>query len=482
MPDIILNDKFIKNILEDVHSPCSQSRFQEETDRFLFYNGQIQEIIKKAISKEFAKEETIKELCSRIIPINIVKKIIDKLAAVYIEPPMRVAGNDDSLDQELLDILADSMKMNVRMKDANKLFKLDKKVLMELYLDYDGFPQARVLPAHTYRVFSHSLISPEMPDTIVKWLNPGENIKEKQKFIIWTDNEFRVVNGDGKTLQYIMDELNNPEGINPFETLPFVYMSDALNAVEPIYDDDLMKTSIAVNVLMSDLLFASKYKSWGMVYTIGEVGDLPFNPNSVAHLNYDVNGNKPEIGQISPDINFDGILKTIESMLSMLLSSRNLSVKTIANTISVDNIASGVSKAIDQSEVLEDRKKQHDSFMRFEEELWDKLAFKMMPYWRSVGELNEKVNYEFSPDFSVNIILKEPTVQLSESEKVDIVIKKLDAGLINQRMAMQELNPDLTDDEIEKILESLESSNNIMVMDQPEPQLQEEVNGEENIE
>lgn len=447
-----LTTDFLKNKIDIINGPELRESREQATDRYLYYNGQVKPIIKKWIKKEFKKPETVEELIARLVPINIVKKIIDKTAAVYTEPPLRMAGNDDEIDQNTIKEYEYGMNLNVRMKDVNAYYKLDKKVLLEMYLNSLGIPSCRVLPSYSYKVFSHNLNSPEIPDLIVKIVNPGEIDPTKQRYLFWTNDNFLITCGFGRVQLNEMMSYNNPDGINPYGTLPFVYMADSAISIEPICDDDLINTATAINVILTDLLFSNKYQNWSLIYTIGVNADLPCSPNSIIQLDPLPDGTMPSINQLKPEPNIDGSLRIIESLLSMLLSSRNLSVKTISNTITVDNIASGVSKAIDQSEVLEDRKKQHDAFMRFEGELWNKLAFNMMPVWNKSELILDQYRKEFSSDFFININLKEPQVMLSEGERIDIESKKIEKGFSTLEMSLKTLYPDMNDNQIQDLI------------------------------
>jgi len=482
MPDIIITRDFIKDKIEIIKDPMDRAVRKEAFDRWMFFNGNVQPIIKSWIEREFKKPETVEELTARIVPINIVKKIINKLAAVYTEPPLRNVADGNESDQEMLQLCEDVMKVNVNMKLGNNMFKLDKKLLTEIFVNENGMPQMRHLPAYTYKVFSHSMINPEIPDTVMKLINPNEPDETKQRFIIWTERQFLIVDGKGDIRRDLMEDMGNPDGINPFETLPFIYMADNMISVDPIDDDDLLKTSIAINVLMSDLLFASKYQSWSLIWTVGFNGDLPMNPNSVVHIDRDASGEKPEINQLKPEIDTQGALRLIEALTSMLLSSRNLSTKSISNQLSVDNIQSGVSKAIDQSEVLEERKGQQDVFLQYEQVFWDKLAFNMIPVWRQQGLLSPELNKEFSEAFEVILTLREPQVMLSEMERIDIESKKLLEGLTTLRRSLQVLNPDMGEEEIDALILEIEEdkANKVQpIINEMQP---EEQDGEEDSE
>lgn len=464
---MILNPDQLKYIIDDVNSHDKKEERIEDHKRWLFFHGKTKDIIIDSLSKEFKKPETIDELITRIVPLNIMKKIITKLAGIYVESPQREASDGNESDNELIENLEDSMQMNILMKEGNQYFKLFKRNLIELYVDKQGRPRARNIPRHCYEAYSFDPVSPEYPTVIVKIVKDS-NKKEEQLLTIWTDEQHIECNGKGE----IFINQMNPDMINPYGCLPFVYINESSTSISPLCDDDLLNVSIAIPVVLTDLLYACRFQCWAIIYTIGAVGDIPVNPNSVIGLQYDENGQKPEIGTIKPSVDSEKIIQLVTNILSILLTTKNLSAGTIKSTINVNDVLSGISKMLDNAENVEDKKDQQAFFYAAERDMWNKLARFMLPYWRSVGMLNEKVNREFSSVFEVSVTFREPKVMISEQEALEISSKKLDLKLTTRKIELQKLYPDYTEDEIDKLLVDIDKENSSTIN---------EINGEENV-
>jgi len=451
----ILTEDRMSDLLEWVHEPDQVQLRRDNLDRFMMYNGAVRDIIERAIRKEFKKPETVEELIARLIPINIPSKIINKLANVYNETPIREVADENELDQELLEILEDRMDLNGRMKEANRYFKLFKANLSELVVDDMGCPKIRNLPRHTYEVFSHSVTCPDIPDTFMKFLN-FERDPSLQRYVWWTDNQHLITNGKGQIQRPEMVAMNNPEGINPLGVAPFIYTNSSTFSVNPIPDDDLLRMGIVIPLLLSDLAFATKYLSWAVVYTVGAGGDIPFSPNSIIDLDFGPNGETPIINTVKPTVQINDTLGFIKALVSMLLTTKNLSVTSMSGALDSSNPASGVAKALDSAESQEDKKDQQAFFLKAEEQLWTKLRDHLMPAWRKQRKLSPECNREFSKNLEVDVMYQEPKVIISEREQIELSKMKMDAGLTTKRRELQKLNPDMGEDSLDKLMLDIE--------------------------
>ena len=449
-----LNKDILLNIAEKVTSNERRSARLEDYKKFLMFNGQTKEIVLEAMKQDFKKPETIKELQSRIISINILGKIITKQAGVYVEAPDRQVVDENTRDQMLLESYVEAMELNQRMKESNKYFKLFKRNLMELYVDEKGKPRVRSLPRHTYEVFSHSKISPNTPDTFVKILVDDYD-SEKIVMAVWTDESFAIVNGKGQIDVRAMIELENPELTNDYGIAPFIYSNECSYAVDPIQDDDLTQCCLSILILLTDLCYAQKYNSWGILYSVGDIGDVPVNPNSMINLQFGPEGEVPSINTVKPDVDTEKVVMLIKTILAMLLSTKNLSTTTVRSDIDASDVASGISKMLDSAESIEDKKDQQAYFNKAEYDLWTMLSNYLVPVWRKQNKLAPKYNMEFSRDMEVSIGFQEPKVMVTDREKVELAKMRLDADLSTLEQELTYIYPQKNAEQIEILLEEI---------------------------
>jgi hypothetical protein len=473
-----LTPSYIKEKLDYINSKEVQRQKAIEYQKYLIYNGQLVPIIEAAIRKEFSKEDTINELMHRLLPLNIMRKIIAKTAQVYLEPAQRSVLDGNEGDLELLESYEDMALVNIKMKEANKYFKLFKKSLVELYVCELGYPKLRVLPPHTYYTFSSSSVSPEIPDNVWKVLESNID-PSKTKYAIYTDTQFVIIDGNGNILRTEMLKLQNEQGINPFGTMPFAYVVDSSISTEPIPEDALLRFSIVIPILLTDLAFAIKYLSWAIIYTSGvEQTNVTISPNSIVHLPPSSDGTPPKIDMLRPDVNIDGVLNYIKAAISYLLSSMNLKTNSLSGEMTADNAASGIAKAIDNAEIAEDKKEQQAYFLSLENQIWLKFAKFLVPYWRQAGMLSPDINREFSPNFRPVIKLQDPKVMLSERELIELAKFKIDNGFSTLRRELLNLYPDYGMEDVEALLKEIEEARQIII-EQP---AEEEINASNNQE
>jgi len=447
-----------KDLLEFYAKQIDETEYrilrEDDLKRSYVFNGKIKQVVQDAIKQEFKKPETILELNNRLIPINIVAKAIWKLAQVYNEAPLRKPYDNNEDDSMLVSQYEQEMKIDRTFKEVNAHFKLYKRALVEIYQDRFGRPALRPVDRPNYEVFSTSTISPEIPDIVIKIVKHDPNPK-KTRLVWWSDESHFITNGKGEVLSDEMAKINNPDGVNPYGVLPFVYINQSQTQIVPFPDDDLLRTGIAIPLLLSDLSFASKYQAWSMIYTIGVDGEIPINPNSVVSLEFGENGQRPEIGMIKPEVDIPQMLEFVRTLVAMLLSTKNLSVTTVSADLNADNVASGISKMLDQAETIEDRKDQQQFFIEAEKELWEKLAHNIVPVWIKQKDFPQDLKQTFSPDFELAIYFKQPAVLRTEKERVEDSAFKIDKGLSTLRIELKSLNPQLDDNEVDDLVDQI---------------------------
>jgi hypothetical protein len=324
---------------------------------------------------------------------------------------------------------------------------------MEIYLDDYGVPSIRNIPRHAYEVLSESTTSPELPDTVIKIIKDG--IGAEQILAVWTKENYLKVNGKGDILEALP---------NSYGALPFIYINQATYSINPLPDDDLLKCSVAIPLVLTDLLLACKYQTWSILWIRGE-SEIDMHPSSIINLGYDHQGRPEEVGMIKPEIDINAILQLITNILSTLLSTKGLSVSTIATSISVNDPVSGVSKMLDNAESIEDQRDQQQYFYDAEIRLWSLIADNLMPVWRQMNLIAD-VNKEFSQTFDIDIQFQKPKVMESDKEKLEVAKMKLDMKLSTKERELKLLYPTMTNDEIQTLLQEIKDEMESNIPDQ----------------
>lgn len=446
-----LTEEFMKEKIELINSPEMKNLRIEDFKRFQVYNGNLKKIVEDAIRKEFKQPKQIEGLLERVVPINIMRRIINKLAGLYIEAPVRNPRSKDESDQELVEIYEDSMSLNQRMKEANRYFKMWKRNVARPFVA-DGKPMLRNIPKFQYEVFSDNMLQPEIPDTYVEILREDKDV-EKSLYAFFTADENKIVNGKAQLQTGMMKQMNNPDGKNELGILPIVYINESSVSVNPLPDDDLLRMSILIPLLLTDLAFASKYLTWSIIWIAGYDGDIPAGPASILTLPLDERGNHPKIGTVKPEFAMQDQLAYVENLVTMLLTTKNLSTSSVKSNMNALAPSSGIAKALDEAQSVEDKKDQQDYFLKAEGELWKQLHENYIPFWRKRNLLSKDFNKEFNNDFEINVTLQEPKVTLTEEEQIKITKAKIgdDAKLSTLERELRSLNPDMDTDQVKEL-------------------------------
>jgi hypothetical protein len=442
-----------KNIVDFIYSDNenARERILQENKNYRIYNGQLKKYLYEIFEKEFKNKKTVKELKERVTPINIVTKIIKKLAAVYDNGCIRTPIYKDETDQENIDLFSESFNIQSVMQNANAYFKLNKHVALEPYLSSAGIPKLRVLPSHTYSVFSEDENEPNVPTHFVKHLR-FTNTKENDLHEIWTKEFYTLINGEGKIIQ---------QAENLYKTIPQVYINESLELLYPIKATDIIAVQMVICLLLSDTALAQKYLSWALLVITGVDSDtektLDVSAGSIITLpnTFEKGG---DVKFVTPQLNAESVLKIIDELIKYLLYTNNLSTAQATSNQSITSL-SGFSKVLDDLVSTEDINKQRSYFINAEKQLWDKFAFNILPVFISQGKVDPYYARVFSSDFGISITFPESKVYYTIKDRIENVKQLLDMNLISKKAALKLIFVDKEDSEIDELLEDFKKEN-----------------------
>jgi hypothetical protein len=303
---------------------------QHNKDILCILEGDLLSFIEQHLSAEFSPE-SFAAIKPRISPINFLKRIIDKLSKIYQNSVQRVVVDGNDRDEELLDMYIKSFAMDSIMNTGNEFFNAFKVNLNQTFLDEEGMPRLRAIPNDRFLVFSTNKIDQTVPTHIL--LPFGQNIikakgpREHDRLIdVWkviSEEEIYLLDAEGN--RSTEPEIN-PNGINPFGVLPFMYANRSNSFLMPPVDSDTKRMTVLLPVLMSDLNYAVKYQTFSIIWAIdADSQELKMNPNTVWMMKSEPGSDKkPEVGQIKPQVDISDVIELITTQLSMWLNSKNI--------------------------------------------------------------------------------------------------------------------------------------------------------------
>ena len=450
---------------------------------FEIYEGNLLKYIEDDFANSFSPE-SYKAICPRISPINVLKRIVDKLSTIYSKPPKRIVVNGTPQDQELLNWYEENMQINATMNIANELFNLHKTTTLEPYVD-EMLPRLRAVPSDRSLMLSQDKVDPTRPTMWVKYMG---NIQYKGETVgilyIYTANDFIPVTTSGDVLEGVLIESQNLNASNDVGAIPAVYINRSYHSILPPVDTDMLRMTKIIPVLLSDLNYAVMFQSFSIIYGIDvDTENVRMSPNAFWTLKSDpTSDKKPEVGMLKPSVDITEVNQHIMSLFSMWLHSKGIRPGTIGQLAGQGDI-SGISKMIDEMDTSEDRQKQVQHFMKAEYQLWQLITKKLHPYWMSQRMLD--TNLSFSANCKVITEFQEQMPMTRRSEVLKDIIIELDKGLTTKKRALQMLNPEMKMDELDALLEEIgeERTTTVEVPDEPEvDEADDEVDNDEFIE
>ena len=442
-----INPKDVKAIVDGY---TKQLEFNHEI--MSIFQGNLTHYIKCELQKQMSPE-TFAQICARLAPINILPKVIDKLTNIYQTPVIRTVTSGTEKDDNILDYYEEKMRINVSMDASNEIYNLaNGNCLIQPYV-HKGIPKLRVISPDAFVPYSDDPADPTTPtDIILIYCNPDKS----KYFWVYGSNYMYCCNEAGDILGDKMAAIGMTDTSNPIETLPFVYVNSSRYSISPCPDEDGIKIIKLLPIMLSDLNYAAMFQSFAILYGIN-VNDenLKMAPNAFWRFKSEATSDaKPEIGVLKPTVDYTQVLSLIESELSMWLGTKGIRASAIGSRVNAENFASGISKIIDEMDTYEAREKQVKQFQQAEEQLWDLVLHKLNPYWIATGQI-ENIG-EFTPTASVATKF---TTQLPLQTRGQVVADlqlEVEAGFTSRRRAIQVINPDLTDDEIDELIKEID--------------------------
>lgn len=458
------------------HIKCHESEIGFNEKIFEILEGDLISHVAESLREQLS-ERSYKSAMERVSPINLFKKVNDKISTLYVDAPLRKTELES--DQELVDEYTKEIDINSFMEDLNKGYNAYKWSVIEIYED-DGL-KTRVIPSNQFLPYSNDTKNPLKVTAIIKFMGemtkkPDNRIRKKKvnKYWVYSADEFMAIDSDGDLVE---EDMIENEGINSFGVIPFIFVSKSRYLLVPKPDKDDLKISILFPVLLTDLNFAAKFLAHSVFYGIDiDADNLHLSPDAVWIFKSDEEGKKPEVGTIKPEVSIDEVLNLAKEQIAAWLDTKNIKAGNIGK-MDASDAASGISKIIDESDTSRERKRQEKIFKMVEIHFWRVLAQMHNTLVQAKRIRNMKV-FSNPEDLVVDVAYIEQKPMQSRMDLIKELKEENMAGFKSRITAIKQLNPNMEEQELEEELALISEERTLFInepMDEQEDSNIEEV-------
>lgn len=462
---------FISDVLE---SEENKRRKNESLMQYEIYKSRQHPFVVEKIRKEMGPNAA---KSSRIISsINLTPKIVDEMSKVYLKPPKREFYGLNEQQEEHANKIYEYCKANVKFKKSNKIFKLQQQAAMQVILK-DGKIEFRPLYQHQYDVVpmqndpekaecyiisgydkhllfqQTTMASSSNPvasrgyyaDTINQGIADPDDYKQNKLFYWWTSEYNFVTDKDGNVVSKDPSgKITDADLLNPIQDLPFIDIA---------FDKDFeffvraanssVDFTLDFSTMLSDQSEIARLQGFAqaILTSVEEPKDLRIGPRNYLWLKLDPNQpaeTRPSFAFSSPNPDLASTNQMLANYLSMFLTSIGLNPKAVNPTGDKETYASGVDRYLAMLEKFESSQDDLDVFRWVE-----KRAYELVKKWNNTyynatenGFIPELAGVLLPEDSYLEVKFNGPEMQMSEGEKLDLIQKKMEMGLMSRMQAI----------------------------------------------
>ena len=416
-------DKYPRN---DIRSTINSngSRLGKFSKRYQMYNDNYNDQVVSKLGQIYRAFAQLKLDVQINDNNNIYKQVINATSNVYSFGVDRTFESDDAKD------LYNELRIDKTMAQANKYMNAFNDVLVQVSWDSKK-EQPKImlrLPHQTEVGYNQGEV-----EWVAYFVEMVGKDNDTERWAYWSESEhFYIDKSNGE--EKIVAVEDNEEMINPFGTLPFVYLHNGWRD-ESFWDsytgDDLTGGTIDMAVHLTFLNHIIKTQSFkqlvGKGDNVGELLGQVLDPLSILTLT----GQNTEISVLDLQSNYDQLHKVAQELANNLAISYGVSPSQFRMT---SQASSGFALQMENLKLDRFTLEQQADFKMYEKELFT-----------LIGQVSEYYGQTIAGEMTVDFV--EPNYPASQSDQLDIDIKAIDLGLTSPHKVLMRDNPDLTEEE-----------------------------------
>lgn len=512
----ILSEEFRKKILTEICGSENRERKKREAAKWEIWRDGVKPFVMERLAASGFQQTTLTIMEQRASNVNLFKKIVSKKSRSYSKGVdrsiMTEGGESDDKPTKDLEALCSAMGLTQAMKRLDKYRHGARNGVGYIYpelVEHEGQMlwslRTKTLYPHLYDVIPDAadhekprcfILSPFADDATVleqpsigsgdgrslgNWANSGSGRRDhieqtianaprdtgaqKREYVWWTAKYHFTTNEKG---QIIGSKSGDPVAAvvngnsvqahaNPIGRLPiFNICTEQDGEFWALGGDDLVDGTVLLNIKLTDMEAILHYQGWGQTVITGQdlkKKNIQVGPQVAILAETDAGAtHKTEVSILSHDPHTDDHLKSAEVHVALLLTTNNLSVKSVATNLQASSLASALAKMVDEAEVLDDVTEDQEYYGQKEKEAvrigqgWVKVlqpTRKMVPTLQQIGD--------FKVEQMVTYFHKQEQVT-TEAERLANLKARKELGLDTMVDIIKKDNPGMSDAQAEKKL------------------------------
>lgn len=465
MEEKLLELGYRNKILQQITATENNERMTRSLEATEVYQGAIFPYVYKNLQRTYNSDSPE---CPVVSSINVAEKTVNSLASIYTDEPEREFLEVSDNQKEILGLVYEDMSIDSKMQNSNRYFKLQKQnhLIIE---PKNGKLILRDLKQHQINVVvgvdpeeatvyiisaynkSDSTSRKDQGNGVNEEIGDVDDYKiENQRHVWWSKSYHFVTDGHGKILT---EEIDNP--ITPIvpivdiaEEKDFAYFLDFMNNISDF--------CVQLNEMLSNNMNVVKMQGFAQAYLKAPESLMPqsvtIGPTKLLKLitNPNMEGDV-EFGFANTGADLAEIRESVESLLSMFLSSMGVDPTAVSGKAQTTKYSSGVEKLL---AMIDDFKASKSDFAKYKTA--EKQVFKIVIAWlnalKETDQLDDKYKSElFTENAQLNISFHSPELTLTESDKLDIIERKIEMGIMDRVGAIESIEGLTTDQAKEKL-------------------------------
>lgn len=471
-----------QEIAKEILSASNKQRKAASRREREIYDEKIHQYVYEYLKSRY-DSSTVREM-PIISCISLLKKIVNKFASIYVEPPKRKFINATEQQVKQLEDLYSDLKVNRRMKLANRYYKLQNQTFMQ-FIVKDGVPILRNFNKHHIDVIPNE-IDPEMADAyavssfnnynylidskrdtatgyiekaateklattklnIAQESQKQDDMAKDMRIAVWAKDGNYIMDGTGALLTDVSDY-----GFIPFIDIhgdkDFKFFVDS-----PEVDADFC---VQFNAVLTSIGQILEMQGFAVGYLISLAGtktnNMVIGPNKIINLEIpeDATSARPEFGYASPNADLAGAMNYIQVIAQAYFWAKGLETAFNADGTQQQH-PSGFEKLLTMIDEFKATQDDLDVFVDAETSLFEQIK-----NWARAGAFtNSKYKLGNIDNVYVSVEFAKPEVILTGPEKVDYNKKKEDAGYASKVDSIMDIYGLQTRDEAIAKLEQIQ--------------------------